>query len=116
MGTRLVRLSDDGQVPLPDDIRERLALHGGDIVAMVDTSDGVRIARQVAEADAPRGQIVHQLPAYVGEALDEPADGELALRQAAVDRALRARVDRPIAPLTSVDLVQQARSQRSNVE
>jgi AbrB family looped-hinge helix DNA binding protein len=59
----LVRIQEKGQVTLPADIRKRLGLKKGDLVAVVETSEGVLIAPQ--EVVATRGL------AEIGEALRE---------------------------------------------
>ena len=43
---KLVRIQQKGQVTLPADVRRRLGLKRGDLVAVVDTDDGVLITRQ----------------------------------------------------------------------
>ncbi len=45
-GRRLVRVQEKGQVTLPNDIRKRMGLQKGDLVAVVETPDGVLITRQ----------------------------------------------------------------------
>jgi antitoxin PrlF len=45
-GRRLVRIQEKGQVTLPTEIRRRLGLKKGDLVAVVETADGVLITRQ----------------------------------------------------------------------
>jgi AbrB family looped-hinge helix DNA binding protein len=44
--TKLVRIQEPGQVPLPAAIRKRLGLKKGDLVAVVGTSEGVLITPQ----------------------------------------------------------------------
>ena len=43
---KLVRVQEKGQVTLPTDIRKRLGLKKGDLVAVVETEDGVLITPQ----------------------------------------------------------------------
>jgi len=43
---KLVRVQEKGQVTLPVAVRNRLGLKKGDLVAVVDTPDGVLITRQ----------------------------------------------------------------------
>lgn len=43
---KLVRVQEKGQVTLPADIRKRLGLKKGDLVAVEETSDGVLITPQ----------------------------------------------------------------------
>lgn len=42
----LVRVQEKGQVTLPAEVRKRLGLKKGDLVAVVDTPEGVLITRQ----------------------------------------------------------------------
>ena len=43
---RLVRIQERGQVTIPAELRKKLGLKKGDLVAMVDVGDGVLITRQ----------------------------------------------------------------------
>ena len=43
---RLVRVQEKGQVTLPAEVRKRLGIKKGDLVAVMDTEDGVLITRQ----------------------------------------------------------------------
>ena len=43
---KLVRVQEKGQVTLPVDVRKRLGIKKGDLVAVLDTEDGVLITRQ----------------------------------------------------------------------
>lgn len=43
---RLVRVQEKGQVTLPTEIRKRLGLKKGDLVAMIETEEGVLITPQ----------------------------------------------------------------------
>lgn len=43
---RLVRVQDKGQVTLPTEIRKKMGLKKGDLVAVVETPDGVLITPQ----------------------------------------------------------------------
>ncbi len=43
---KLVRMQEKGQVTLPAETRRRLGLKKGDLVAVVDTPEGVLITRQ----------------------------------------------------------------------
>ena len=43
---RLVRVQEKGQVTLPADVRKRLGIKKGDLVAVIETEDGVLITRQ----------------------------------------------------------------------
>ncbi len=48
--TKLVRVQEKGQVTLPSDMREKLGLKKGDLVAVMETSEGVFISPQVIVA------------------------------------------------------------------
>ena len=62
MGRRLLRVEDEdaaGQVTLPADLREKLGLKRGDMVAVVETADGLlltsrraAIERELSDVDA----------------------------------------------------------------
>ena len=43
---RLVRVQENGQVTLPTEVRKRLGLKKGDLVAVVETPEGVLITPQ----------------------------------------------------------------------
>lgn len=43
---KLVRVQEKGQVTLPTEMRKRLGLKKGDLVAMIETDDGVLITPQ----------------------------------------------------------------------
>lgn len=59
----LVRIQEKGQVTLPADIRKRLGLKKGDLVAVVETPDGVLIT--------PRAVIALNALTEIGKALKE---------------------------------------------
>lgn len=44
--TKLIRVQEKGQVTLPADVRRRLGLKKGDVVAVTETEDGVPISPQ----------------------------------------------------------------------
>jgi AbrB family looped-hinge helix DNA binding protein len=44
--TRLVRIQEKGQVTIPQEIRKKLGLKRGDLVAVMETPDGVFITPQ----------------------------------------------------------------------
>ncbi|MFN8526193.1 MAG: AbrB/MazE/SpoVT family DNA-binding domain-containing protein [Chloroflexota bacterium] len=48
--SRLVRVQEKGQVTLPTEFRRRLGLKKGDVVAVVETPDGLLITPQEAVA------------------------------------------------------------------
>jgi antitoxin PrlF len=54
---RLVRIQEKGQVTLPADVRKRLGLKKGDLVAVVATPDGVLITPQEVVATKALNQI-----------------------------------------------------------
>jgi len=60
---RLVRVQEKGQVTLPAGIRKRLGLKKGDLVAVIETPEGVLITPQAVVATSALAQI--------GEALKE---------------------------------------------
>lgn len=60
---KLVRIQEKGQVTLPSEMREKLGLKRGDLVAMVETDDGVLISPQEIVATKALNNI--------GEALKE---------------------------------------------
>lgn len=60
---RMVRVLSDGQVPLPDDVRQRLGIRAGNVVSVLETADGILItSREVA---------VHRALDRMGDALRE---------------------------------------------
>ena len=59
----LVRVHEKGQVTLPADVRRRLGLKKGDLVAVVETPEGVLIT--------PQEVVAAKALAEVGEALRE---------------------------------------------
>ena len=60
---KLVRIQEKGQVTLPADVRKRLGLKKGDLVAVVETPEGVLIA--------PQEVVAAQALAEIGEALKD---------------------------------------------
>lgn len=62
-GRKLVRVQEKGQVTLPVEVRKKLGIKKGDVVAVVDTPQGVLITRQEVLATAALDRI--------GEALRE---------------------------------------------
>lgn len=60
---RMVRILANGQVPLPDGVRQRLGIREGDVVSVRETADGILItSREVA---------VHRALDRMGDALRE---------------------------------------------
>ena len=60
---KLVRIQEKGQVTLPADIRRRLGLKKGDVVAVEETADGVLIT--------PQELIASRALSEIGKALKE---------------------------------------------
>lgn len=59
----LVRIQEKGQVTLPADVRKRLGLKKGDLVAVVETPEGVLITPQevvAAKALAEIGKVLKE--------------------------------------------------------
>lgn len=54
--TRFVRVQERGQVTLPAEVRRRLGLKKGDVVAVVETDDGVFISPQTVVGVRALGQ------------------------------------------------------------
>ena len=54
---RLIRIEHEGQVTLPDTFREKHALREGDLVAVLETDEGVLIASREAVATQMLDQI-----------------------------------------------------------
>ena len=50
---KLVRVKEKGQVRLPAEIRKRLGLKKGDLVAVVETPDGVLITPRMSSYREP---------------------------------------------------------------
>lgn len=103
--SRHIRVGDRGQITLPADVRRRLKLKKGDVVAVEDTLEGVLLtpggpeSNELTGLDQPRGPL-----------FAEPTSEELVRRRAAVTRILAFRERMPsIAPLTAADLVHMAR-------
>ena len=48
---KLVRVQEKGQVTLPSDVREKLGLKKGDLVAVMETADGILITPQQVVAN-----------------------------------------------------------------
>lgn len=67
---RMVRVQEKGQVTLPVEVRKRLGLKKGDLVAMVPTDDGVLIT-PLAAIPAPALARLSQLLSERGLSLDE---------------------------------------------
>jgi antitoxin PrlF len=60
---KLVRVQEKGQVTLPADVRKRLGLKRGDLVAVVETPEGVLIT--------PQEVVATQALAEIGAALKD---------------------------------------------
>jgi antitoxin PrlF len=57
IGRKLVRIQEKGQVTIPTEIRKKLGLKRGDLVAVVETPDGVFITPQQVVATKALDQI-----------------------------------------------------------
>ena len=66
----LVRVQEKGQVTLPADVRKRLGLKKGDLVAVVETAEGVLITPQEVVASKALAEIGAVLKAQ-GLSLEE---------------------------------------------
>jgi bifunctional DNA-binding transcriptional regulator/antitoxin component of YhaV-PrlF toxin-antitoxin module len=60
---QLIRIEHEGQVPLPDAFRHKHALREGDLVAVIETEDGVLITSREAIAT----QVLDQIGAALRE-------------------------------------------------
>jgi AbrB family looped-hinge helix DNA binding protein len=60
---KLVRVQEKGQVTIPTEVRRRLGIKQGDLVEMIETSDGVLIS--------PRKVVATRALDRIGEALRE---------------------------------------------
>lgn len=67
---KLVRIQEKGQVTLPSDVRKKLGLKKGDLVAIVETPEGVLITPQEVVAAGALDRIGEAL-AEKGLSLDE---------------------------------------------
>jgi AbrB family looped-hinge helix DNA binding protein len=67
---KLVRVQEKGQVTLPAEVRRKLGLNKGDLVAVIETEDGVLISPQRAVALKALDRIGEALRAQ-GASLDE---------------------------------------------
>jgi antitoxin PrlF len=68
--TKLVRVQEKGQVTLPAEVRRKLGLKKGDVVAVTETEDGVLISPQKVVALKALDRIGEILRAQ-GASLDE---------------------------------------------
>jgi len=68
--TRLLTVEDDGRVRLPADLREKLGLKQGDMVAAVETPDGLLLTSQQTVIEHDLAQADAELRKY-GLTLDE---------------------------------------------
>lgn len=97
---RVVRIQQDGDVPLPARVRQRYHFEIGDVVALEDTDRGVLIT------PAPPGAT---LTADEEALFAKPDPRKIARRQALAAEILANRSERDIRPLTAADLVHMAR-------
>ena len=89
---KLVRIQEKGQVTLPADIRKRLGLKKGDVVAVVETPEGVLITRQevlAAKALDQIGEILREQGLSLDELIEAGRDtrGELLREQYGLESA-----------------------------
>lgn len=75
-----VRVEDGGRVALPLDLRERHGIRQGDIVALVETANGVLIVPRVTEVDELFDQIGDALREQ-GVTLDDLIESGRAMRE-----------------------------------
>lgn len=75
----LVRVQEKGQVTLPADVRKRLGLKKGDLVAVVETPEGVLITPQEVVATKALAEIGDALKEQ-GLSLDDMIERGRALR------------------------------------
>ena len=76
---RLIRVQEKGQVTLPIDIRKKLGLKKGDLVAIVDTEEGILIAPQEVLATRALNRI-GQVLSDKGISLEELIDSGREIR------------------------------------
>jgi len=76
----LTRIQEKGQVTLPADLRRRLGLKKGDLVAVTETVDGILITPQEVVATRALAEIGAAL-AEQGLTLDEMIDRGRAIRE-----------------------------------
>lgn len=62
--TRLLRVEEDGQIILPDDVRQQLGLQPGDLVAVTDTPEGILVTTR-------ERRVLHALDALGAELHDQ---------------------------------------------
>ena len=87
---KLVRIQDKGQVTLPADVRRRLGLKTGDLVAVTETDEGVLISpRQVVAMKALDrvGQILRKQGVDLNEMIESGRDirGDLLTEEYGID-------------------------------
>ena len=90
---KLVRIQEKGQVTLPAEVRKRLGLKKGDLVAVVETPERVLIA--------PQEVVATQALAEIGEALK--AQGLTLEDMLERGRAIRRRLLREQYGITDTD-------------
>lgn len=81
----LVRIQEKGQVTLPASVRKRLGLKAGDLVAVVETTEGVLITPQeviATKALAEIGAALHEQ----GVSLEEMIERGRAIRGQLLDK------------------------------
>lgn len=87
---KLVRIQEKGQVTLPAEVRKRLGMKKGDLVAVVETPEGVLITPQevvAAKALDRIGQALREQGVSLDELIDAGRDirGDLIRQQYGID-------------------------------
>lgn len=89
---KLVRIQEKGQVTLPADVRRRLGLKTGDLVAVTETDDGVLISPSPRQVEAMRaldrvGKILREQGVDLNEMIESGRDirGDLLTEEYGID-------------------------------
>jgi AbrB family looped-hinge helix DNA binding protein len=75
--TKLVRVQEDGQISVPVELRKKLNLKKGDLVAVIETPDGLLLASEkvlLNEAFDRLGAILREEGVTLDEMLDSGAE------------------------------------------
>jgi AbrB family looped-hinge helix DNA binding protein len=89
---KLVRVQEKGQVTLPMDVRRRLGLKKGDLVAVVDTEDGVLVTPQAVLATRALDRIGEALR-QSGVSLEQLIDSGRQIRGRMIEKEYGIRPD-----------------------
>lgn len=92
-GRRLVRVQEKGQVTLPTELRRRLGLKRGDLVAITETEDSVLITPQEIVAMTALDRIV-EAPKKRGLSPDELIESGREVRGQIIEERYGARPDK----------------------